>query len=126
MSGSRSNITATSRQPSPSRSSAVVRPTARASVAWITLNAMSDGAAIVRRLASALSCAAARTSVIWVEIAARSRSASRGDVEGEDLASPGAGGAGDGGGKGNGRDGHAGGRCVSAVLNQRPALSWEA
>jgi hypothetical protein len=43
---------------------------ARASVAWITLNAMSHGTAIGGRLASALSCAAARTSVIRVEIAA--------------------------------------------------------
>jgi hypothetical protein len=50
-------------------------------------------------------------SVIRVEIAARSRSTSRGDVEGEDLPNPGAGSAGDGGGKDDGRDGHAGGRC---------------
>jgi hypothetical protein len=71
MSRSRSNITAAIRQPSPSRSSsATARPTARASVAWIRFNAMSDGTAIVRRLASALSCAAARMSVIRVEIAA--------------------------------------------------------
>jgi hypothetical protein len=71
MSRSQPNITATIRQPSLSRSSsAAARPTVRASVAWITLNAMSDGTAIVRRLASALSCAAARTSVIRVEIAA--------------------------------------------------------
>jgi hypothetical protein len=70
MSRSRSNITATIRQLSPSGSSAAAGSTARASVAWITLNAMSDGTAIVRRLASALSCAAARTSVIRVEIAA--------------------------------------------------------
>lgn len=63
MSRSRSNITATIRQPSPSRSSsAAARPTARASVAWIMLNAMSDG--------SVLSCAAAWRSVIRVEIAA--------------------------------------------------------
>jgi hypothetical protein len=70
MSRSRSNIIAAIRQPSPSRSSAAARPTARASVAWIRLNAISDGTAIVRRLASALSCAAARMSVIRVEIAA--------------------------------------------------------
>jgi hypothetical protein len=63
MSRSRSNITATIRQPSPPRSSsAAARLTARASVAWIMLNAMSDG--------SVLSCATARTSVIRVEIAA--------------------------------------------------------